>query len=29
MYKEWMTMMENRVANINRTHQLLQVGLYY
>ena len=24
MYKEWMNMMENRVANINRTHQILQ-----
>ncbi len=26
MYKEWMTMMEDRVTNINRTHQLLQVN---
>ncbi len=25
MYKEWMTMMEDRVTNINRTHQILQV----
>ena len=26
MYKEWMTMMEDRVSNINRTHQILQVS---
>jgi hypothetical protein len=25
MYKDWMNMMETRVANINRTHQILQV----
>lgn len=25
MYKEWMQMMEDRVTNINRTHQILQV----
>ena len=25
MYKEWMTMMEDRVSNINRTHEMLQV----
>ncbi|CAF0953188.1 unnamed protein product [Brachionus calyciflorus] len=24
MYKEWMQMMEDRVTNINRTHQILQ-----
>lgn len=24
MYKEWMSMMEDRVTNINRTHQILQ-----
>ena len=27
MYKEWMTMMEDRVTNINRTHQILQVNI--
>ena len=26
MYKEWMSMMEDRVTNINRTHQILQVN---
>lgn len=26
MYKEWMQMMEDRVTNINRTHQILQVN---
>lgn len=29
MYKEWMTMMEDRVTNINRTHQILQVYIFY
>ena len=28
MYKEWMTMMESRVSNIDRTHQILQVLFY-
>ncbi len=28
MYKEWMSMMEDRVTNINRTHQILQVGSF-
>ena len=27
-YKEWMHMMENRVENINRTHQVLQVSYF-
>lgn len=25
MYKDWMKMMEDRVSNINRTNQILQV----
>lgn len=29
MYKEWMQMMEDRVSNINRTHQILQVKIFF